>query len=270
MNKIYRKLIDTRIEDFKNNYVNVSRQVFINSNGELYHPSEFGVYREKIVSNFLEPVLPSRLSVGSGFIITNKGRISTQCDVIVYDRFNTPKIENNGIRFFPVETVVGIIEVKSILNKNNLKEALIKLANNKSLRNDIDSNAAIQNDRTKRVNECNTKLNVQDQVVTMLICERVDFDLENELTDFMSDTYKDINKSLYHNMILCLDDKCLLYQAKKKICYPYIQYDSDLLKNSIVKDTNKINEHILLFLDYFCMAVTSVSTFYVDFTNYLF
>lgn len=56
---------------------------------------------------------------------------------------HTPLIENSGQRFFPVECVAGVIEVKSKLTKATLKEALVKLAAIKDLRNDIDSNPYI-------------------------------------------------------------------------------------------------------------------------------
>lgn len=117
MNDIFKKLLDRKIDNFIYAYKNLSRDVFVNETGTLIHPGEFGMYREKIVSELLRPFLPSKLEVGTGFIITSKNRISTQCDIIIYDRENTPVIENGEQRFFPVESVVGVVEVKSKLSK---------------------------------------------------------------------------------------------------------------------------------------------------------
>ena len=72
------------------------------------------MYRERIVSDLLKPFLPSRLAVGTGFIITHQNKQSTQCDLIIYDKENTPVIENGDQRFFPVECVIGVVEVKNI------------------------------------------------------------------------------------------------------------------------------------------------------------
>lgn len=58
------------------------------------------MYRERIVSDLLKPFLPSRLAVGTGFIITHQNKQSTQCDLIIYDKENTPVIENGDQRFF--------------------------------------------------------------------------------------------------------------------------------------------------------------------------
>ena len=113
MNDIFDKLIKSKIEQFKDDYVKLSRQIFVNKDGTLIHPGEFGMYREKIIREFLAPFLPTRLAIGSGFVITAANNISTQCDIIIYDKEHTPVIENGEQRFFPVECVVGVIEVKS-------------------------------------------------------------------------------------------------------------------------------------------------------------
>lgn len=143
MNNIFLQLIKTKIEQFENDYINLSRQIFVDSSGKIIHPGEFGTYREKIIRNFLKPFLPTRLDIGNGFIITSKDRISSQCDIIIYDKEYTPIIENGEQKFFPVECVVGVIEAKSKLTKSTLRDALIKLSKIKDLRNDIDNNPYI-------------------------------------------------------------------------------------------------------------------------------
>ena len=109
MNEVFDKLVKSKIEKFVFDYKRLSREVFVNENGDLKHPAEFGIYREKIIKHLIQPFLPSRLAIGTGFIITSKNETSTQCDLIIYDKDNTPVIENEEQRFFPIECVVGVI-----------------------------------------------------------------------------------------------------------------------------------------------------------------
>lgn len=271
MNEIFDKLVKSKIEQFENDYITLSRQIFVNSEGTLIHPGEFGVYRERIIKEFLSPFLPTRLAIGSGFIITAKNRISTQCDIIIYDKEHTPLIENSEQRFFPVECVVGVIEVKSKLTKSSLKDALIKLAAIKDLRNDIDSNPYIFKNYIGET-KFDAKLKVRDQMATFLICESIDIDIEKEIDSLFSNIYSEVDKSLFHNMILSLDDCCYLYNdGTTPMFYAYYDYTIPVFKNSCIlpDEAGYEKEHILLFLNYFYMLISSVSVMDIEITNYL-
>lgn len=272
MNSIFDKLVKSKIEKFIYDYKNLSRQIFLDEKGNLIHSGEFGVYREKIVKDLIEPFLPSRLAVGSGFIITSNDKISTQCDLIIYDKDNTPLIESDEQRFFPIETVVGVIEVKSKLTKATLKEALIKLSNIKKLRENVDSGIYLFKDY-KGGKNFDSKLNVRDQIATFLICENIDIDLEKEINTFFADTYRDIDKSLYHNMLLSIDDGCFLYRAsdKKPMYHSYFDYTQERFPNLVIfpSESGYEQEHILLFINYFFMIISSISVMYLEITNYL-
>lgn len=271
VNEIFDKLVKSRIEQFEQDYINLSRQIFVNSEGKLIHPGEFGVYREGIIKNFLSPFLPTRLAVGSGFIITSKNRISTQCDIIIYDKEHTPLIENSEQRFFPVECVAGVIEVKSKLTKSTLKEALVKLAAIKDLRNDIGSNPYIFKDYKDNL-KFNAKLKVRDQMATFLICESIDIDIAKEIDTMFADIYEGIDKSLFHNMILSLDDCCYAYfDGYRPIYHAYFDYAKSTFKNECIfpHELGYKKEHILMFLNYFYMIISSVSIMDIEITNYL-
>lgn len=271
MNTIFEKLIRAKIEDFVYEYNNVSREIFVNDTGTLIHPGEFGMYREKIVAELLKPFLPSKLAVGTGFIITCQNNISTQCDIIIYDKENTPIIENGEQRFFPIECVVGVIEVKSVLNKTKFKEALQKLSNIKKLRSDIPArNPYVFKDGDFA--GFDAKNNIRDQIATFLICESLDFDYKNDKTDLFNEFYCDIDKSLYHNMILSLKDGLFLYHDGNKIInYPYWSYSNDMHKHIMIvpSETGYKYEHIMLFVNYFYMQVSSVSVLYIEMTTYI-
>jgi uncharacterized protein DUF6602 len=77
-----------------------------------------------LVRDFLNDRLPKRFSAGSGFIIDPGDRISKQTDLIIYDAFNCPTYrasETAGI--YPSDNVAAIVEVKSVLDKDRLREA---------------------------------------------------------------------------------------------------------------------------------------------------
>ena len=271
MNNIFDKLVKSKIDKFIYDYKNLSRQIFVDDEGILIHSGEFGVYREKIVKTLIEPFLPSRLAIGSGFIITSDDKISTQCDLIIYDKDNTPIIESEEQRFFPIENVVGVIEVKSKLTKSTLKKALIKLSKIKEMRSSINSNLYIY--KRHKINNFDAKHNVKDQIATFLICENVDLDLDKDMDTFFTDVYKDIDKSLYHNMILSLDNGCFLYCDNKRtpMYYPYYNYENKRFPNLIIypSPSGYEQEHILVFVNYFFMLISSISTMHLEITNYL-
>lgn len=272
MNKVFCDLVNSKIEKFVFDYIKLSRDVFVDSNGALIHAGEFGTYREKIIKELLEPFLPSRLSVGSGFIITCKGNISTQCDLIIYDKFTTPIIENSEQRFFPVECVVGVIEAKSVLTKYQLKQALIKLSKIKCLRNDVPS-SIYEFKQFNQELEFNPKLYNYDQIATFIICEQIsDFNFDKDINCFFKQTYKDIDKSLFHNMVLSINDGCFMYGNEKNLMYyPYVVYDRDNFKNCVVKPdaAGYDKEQILAFVNYFHMVISHVSIMKFDITRYL-
>ena len=138
-NKIFEEIVYEKIEIFKNSFSNISRNVFKGKNGEtIFHPGEFGTYRENICKEFLRLFTPSPFGIGSGFVINDVGHVSNQCEIIIFDRENTPLIESNEkMRFFPVETVVGVGEIKSNLKKEDFIDSLNRLAFIKSMREKI-------------------------------------------------------------------------------------------------------------------------------------
>lgn len=188
-----------------------------------------------------------------------------------YNKEYTPIIENGEQKFFPVECVVGVIEAKSKLTKSTLRDALIKLSKIKDLRNDIDNNPYIFKNYSGD-SAFNPKLKVRDQMATFLICESIEMDIEKEINSVFSDIYKEIDKSLFHNMILNIDNYCLLYfDGKHPLYHAYFDYEKDVFKNECIlpDELGYAKEHILLFLNYFYMLISSVSIMDLEITNYL-
>jgi hypothetical protein len=93
------------------------------------HAAERGSEAEGILREFLKAKLPRRFDVGSGIVVGSGGAISRQSDLIIYDAMNSPVYRTGErLQILPRDNVAAIIEVKSKLNKEELKDAAAKIA----------------------------------------------------------------------------------------------------------------------------------------------
>jgi hypothetical protein len=171
---------------------------------------EFGAYRERLCAGFLRSYLPTNLRIGSGFLINKNDEVSTQCDLVVYDPKYTPLVEDaEHRRFFPVESVVAIGEVKSTLSKKEFLTALVKLSRVKRLR-DVEDKSPVRRVDSLLLEEVGHHF---DDVVSFLICEKLSFEL-NDLTAIVSNHYDMENVSIRdrHNLVLSIEDGILCYK----------------------------------------------------------
>lgn len=125
-------------------HINVS-EVFRSYSRELLHDFkegakalafafERGEARENAVREFLRARLPGRYGVAEGIVIDAKGGQSKQCDVVIYDAERSPKFGTRAARtIWPFEFVYAVAEVKSVLARKQLEEAVANIAAFKSL-----------------------------------------------------------------------------------------------------------------------------------------
>ncbi|EGQ7665383.1 DUF6602 domain-containing protein [Vibrio parahaemolyticus] len=100
----------------------------------IAHSGESGRAREKIIINFLKRILPSKYKVDTGFVIDVVGGISKQIDVVIYRDSYHSVLEIGEVKYFMVESVVAVIEVKaSIKDKATLHQALQNIKSVKAL-----------------------------------------------------------------------------------------------------------------------------------------
>ncbi len=74
--------------------------------------------------------------MGSGCVIDSYGNCSRQQDVVLYERDNCPVFSvNNTLEttYFPCEGVLAVIEVKSSITSNTLRDSFVKIASVKNL-----------------------------------------------------------------------------------------------------------------------------------------
>ncbi len=100
----------------------------------LKSPSDKGRFREIVVSEFFEKILPPRFRVEcGGEIIDSYGSRSRQIDVLIV-RDDAPRIPMSYGMVYLVEGVFATIEVKSVLDGESLNDALENMKSVSKLR----------------------------------------------------------------------------------------------------------------------------------------
>ncbi len=91
----------------------------------IRHPLEKGLANEEIVRQVLGEFLPKKYGIAKGKVINDEGKMSRQCDLIIYDSLNCPTlfIDDNRNQILPVEGVYFVFEIKSVLSKEFLKDS---------------------------------------------------------------------------------------------------------------------------------------------------
>ena len=270
VSKIFEQLLLEQIEIFRNSFSNVSKSLFYDEKqGKLIHPGEYGSYREAIVKDFLKFVVPLNLDISQGFIINPNDEISTQCDIVIYDARVTPLIQSElRQRFFPVETVCAIGEIKSVLSKQDFKNAINKLTNVKKQRENIGTKTII---RKVIPGDYNPEICPYDQLFTFIVCQKLKFDIQNIASE-INELY-DINLPgrYKHNLILSLEDGLLLYYEPKErrpMMYPTLG-GYKCLKNRFMQPTDDGVMHYKLFATYLFMGVSQTTVLFPEMADYI-
>lgn len=113
----YQKSVASEFEAYKNRVRNII--------GDS-HWGEEGRHKEVVLMNYLKRVLPNNISIGTGFVKSNRG-ITKQIDIIIYDSTYPVFFSEGDFVIVIPESVLGIIEVKSnIRNGGDLKEYINK------------------------------------------------------------------------------------------------------------------------------------------------
>ena len=99
-------------------------------------PLTVGSAAEQPVRDQLEQILPRGIAVGEGFVIDSYSGTSRQQDVILYERDICPVFSINNTpqtTYYPCEGAIAVGEIKSMLDRDSLKDAFEKLASVKQL-----------------------------------------------------------------------------------------------------------------------------------------
>jgi hypothetical protein len=115
--KEYRRSISNELISIKDRV-----RHFIDDN----HWGEDGRYKEIILMELLKNMLPQNICVGTGFVVGDDNRISSQIDIVIYKSSYPVLFRIGDFVVVAKESVVGIIEIKSKLESANIQEAIEK------------------------------------------------------------------------------------------------------------------------------------------------
>jgi len=258
-------LIDAQIEAFSAQFSETGRDLFVEPNtGKLIHPGEFGAYREGLIRNLLSLVIPDVFGVCSGFVVAPSGQISRQCDVIIYDRTKTPSfcsLQNQ--RFLPIETVAAVIEVKSVLRNDVLRDAATHLVQLKTMREEL----------LQRLHSERGRLLI-DQIGTFVLCDSFESSCEKSMECY-DHFRKDADPHLCPNMIVSIKEGGFCYSDKKSLYWPFpvdAQDDGWTLSQPLplkpIGVSRSKSTPIKMLLRYISLTCEKTKTVYPELTNY--
>lgn len=108
------------------NYADELSAQFRTLNHFIKHAGEIGRAHEYYFRGVLSRYLPPSFKVGSGFVVSDK-HVTHQQDIIIYDQQKYPTLYEVGDCIIAdMDSVVGVIEVKTKLDKKGFSEAYKK------------------------------------------------------------------------------------------------------------------------------------------------
>lgn len=113
-----KKIVSTYIKALVAGFVSQAESIT-----KLEHSLTKGQIREVFLQGLLKHFLPDYFGVGTGIITNNQADQSKQTDIVIYDsRVLPPLLVSGDPNIFPIEAVVGVVEVKSELTLPELRK----------------------------------------------------------------------------------------------------------------------------------------------------
>ena len=111
------------------------RAGLVSSRSVIEHPVAKGDGAEANWLKMLQEHLPHRYQAEAAFVIDAEGQQSDQIDIVLYDRQYTPELYNvDGQKIIPAEGVYAVLEVKPVLDRQNVEYAGRKVASVRGLK----------------------------------------------------------------------------------------------------------------------------------------
>ncbi len=96
-----------------------------------------GEFRERRVISGLRPFIPARYTLGSGLVINSDGKSSKQQDIVISDMMVVPPfLAARELAVHAIESISGVIEVKSVATTDAVRAAVENIASVKRLASD--------------------------------------------------------------------------------------------------------------------------------------
>lgn len=98
-----------------------------NNASNLDHNYLIGRVREIVISNLFSPLLSDNFSIGTGKITDYNGKNSSETDLVIYTKKLIPPLMfSTEFGYFPKESVLAVLEVKSKLTLEELRTTKLK------------------------------------------------------------------------------------------------------------------------------------------------
>lgn len=95
---------------------------------QFSHKGTRGAAREETLRQFFKGRLPAKYALGAGEVVGHVSDVSRQCDIILYDaQYGLALKYDDQNQIYPIDSVYGVIEVKSALSKAELRDSLDKI-----------------------------------------------------------------------------------------------------------------------------------------------
>lgn len=131
------------------NYYQKRLMIEYKANNDIKHIRDNGDLKEYDITNFFQSnnIIPKKYGVSGNKvrIASADGNMSKEMDLVFYDYFNNIELMNrkNQYKVFPVETVYGVMQIKSKLTKKELNKGLENIASFKRLKTTSPPNNSI-------------------------------------------------------------------------------------------------------------------------------
>ncbi len=263
MKNILESLIESNIESFALDYSNTAKQVFYSPEKEsLIHPGEFGMFRERLVRELLTNFLPPCYGVSEGYIIGhNNNDMSTQCDIIIYHKDYTPNFQTSeDQRFFPIESVIAVGEIKSEITSNVLESAINKLAHVKEMRLKMRNSVPAKQREKRKFDPSN---DIRQQIVTFILGNSIKCKKQT-IEEKLDLSIKNKNYSLKTNLIAGVNDFCVAYILDNKYWNYPVDVDLTPLSTAFIKSNKKKYSHLIVFIKHLIALIEDATVFYPE------
>ncbi len=115
---VFKSISDRLLSDFKS----ITKSV-------KHSPSKGRVLENRIIEEYSKIYLPKRVGISNGEIVCVDGTVSSECDCVIFDATTCPfLVDKENFRVFPVESVLGVIEIKAKLGQRELSTSIENLA----------------------------------------------------------------------------------------------------------------------------------------------
>jgi len=174
----------------------------------ITHPRHRGDAREDGFVEIISSMIPSNLKTAKGYAVNKHAAKSREQDLLILNGMdNSCLIKTNSIGYYPIESVLASVEIKSNLNLPELRKSLVNCASLKALtRHPFDK---------------------EKDEKTRIFCSIFAYDSAKELKSLSDDLNKlcnDIPPHLRPNAFYILGKGALIPAADKTFCFDHSQF----------------------------------------------